>query len=543
MKAIVHIGTEKTGTTSIQSFLYQNRSKLNVAGFHILQGAGKENNRAVPAYCIDEASPDDYFWKQGIETLEQRRQFKKDFLKTFDREVSRLPKNINTVIISSEHFHSRIRTAEELNNLFELLSRYFDDIKIVCYLREQATTCQSYYSTSLKNGDTLSFSDFLDQRCKPENIYFNYDDMLANWERCFGLQSLDISLFIQERFLNGDLLDDFTAKIDPALLGTLKKPDKPQNQSLTPFGQALLRAINMILPARKAYSDVHILGDECKKIINHNLRGAGQGPTSEQRISIYNSFIESNARVQQKFFPEEFSLFASPDNLTIPGVKIDGAELDVLIDVLNCIAEHEKKQSSESDYARICTCFFLCINEITNLTSKRNDEAASHGNSSVLEKTAHTLRDLALRVDARDVRLALILMNLAERIGSDLPDMSEKITEYQRRIARVPLQKFIFMYTLGPDLPEVQKGPLGEALRLWVLTLPVPSGSLFTPIESTKVLGSQGMLDDDNTPSYQAYTLIESESLSEACAIAQQCPLIPFGGRVQVLELSTLRDE
>ena len=165
----------------------------------------RKNNRAVPAYCIDEARPDDYFWKQGIETLEQRRQFKKDFLKTFDREVSRLPKNINTVIISSEHFHSRIRTAEELNNLFELLSRYFDDIKIVCYLRRAGDYMPSHtIRRVLKMVTHTLFLISWINAANQKNIYFNYDDMLANWERCFGLQSLDISLFIQERFFTTD---------------------------------------------------------------------------------------------------------------------------------------------------------------------------------------------------------------------------------------------------------------------------------------------------------------------------------------------------
>ena len=79
-----------------------------------------------------------------------------------------------------------------MDNVYNVLSTYFDEIKIVCYLREQVDMCTSYYSTHMKSGGTNSFSTFL-QRCKPSNYYFNYYEVLANWERCFGLEALDIS--------------------------------------------------------------------------------------------------------------------------------------------------------------------------------------------------------------------------------------------------------------------------------------------------------------------------------------------------------------
>ena len=97
--------------------------------------------------------------------------------------------------------------------------------------------------------------------------------MLANWERGFGFESLDVSLFLQERFLNGDLLDDFTAKIDAALVGELDKPSAVENESLTPFGQALARAVNIIFPRSTVTPDEGIIRDRCKKIITAEVVG------------------------------------------------------------------------------------------------------------------------------------------------------------------------------------------------------------------------------------------------------------------------------
>tara|TARA_B110000483_G_scaffold137277_1_gene164136 strand:- start:4468 stop:6093 length:1626 start_codon:yes stop_codon:yes gene_type:complete len=539
LKAIVHIGTEKTGTTSIQRYLYQNRAKLKGAGFYFLQSAGKRNNQALPAYCLDENRPDDYFRNQRIQTLKQRQEFKRLFIKAFDSEIRGLPRHVTTVIMSSEHFHSRIRTEAELDNLSELLTPYFDEIKIVCYLREQATTCKSYYSTHLKSGGTDSFSEFLG-RCRPENVYFNYHEMLANWERGFGFESLDVSLFLQERFLNGDLLDDFTAKIDATLVGALNKPNEVENESFTPFGQALARAVNIIFPRSTVAPEEGIVRDRCKKIITQRLSGSGQLPSVEVQTSIYDSFIESNALVQRKFFPTVHSLFAPPDELVLREAVIDGVDFDTLIAVLNLIAKDAKDQFSAGDYARICTIFFSCINEITNLVTGGDDKNKRLGRTIFSEKEAYIFRDLALRAERRDVGSALTLMRLADRVGSDVPGVSEKLSEYRERIAIPRKPQFMFMFHRGDEPLDLHKKELGEKLQAWLATLPVPFGAFMTEIVSAVTLNSQGTLDDGGLLRAHSYSVIEADSLVEAHAIAQQCPLLSFGGSIDVLHLRSL---
>ena len=84
LKAIVHIGTEKTGTTSIQRYLYLNRKKLKNSGFHFIQSAGNTNNRAIPAYCISDDRNDDFFRVEGIATPQEREDFRRIFIKKFE---------------------------------------------------------------------------------------------------------------------------------------------------------------------------------------------------------------------------------------------------------------------------------------------------------------------------------------------------------------------------------------------------------------------------------------------------------------------------
>lgn len=157
MKAIVHIGAEKTGSTSIQEYLCQNKRQLNKAGFYYLQSAGAINSRALASYCTNDSKRDDYLNDRGIVSLEEKTEFKRDFLKNFRTEMESIPKYIHTVIISSEHLHSRTSSQEEVNAVYELLSPFFSKIKIVCYLREQLVTCTSLYSTAIKNGKNMAF--------------------------------------------------------------------------------------------------------------------------------------------------------------------------------------------------------------------------------------------------------------------------------------------------------------------------------------------------------------------------------------------------
>ena len=57
-RAILHIGTEKTGTTSIQNFLYSNRIKLGAQGILFSETAGYLSNQNLVVYAKKAPEPD-----------------------------------------------------------------------------------------------------------------------------------------------------------------------------------------------------------------------------------------------------------------------------------------------------------------------------------------------------------------------------------------------------------------------------------------------------------------------------------------------------
>jgi hypothetical protein len=313
LKVILHIGTEKTGTSSIQHFLHVNRRRLSKSGFHLMRSAGDYDQRALAAYTRSNDEADYYFFEQGIKSNSDKEKFRTDLEAVIDKELSSLPKRIHSVIISSEHFHSTLRNDQAIDKLRKLLSKYFKKVQIICYLREQGALCTSSYSTALKSGICRTLENFARLNCSPKNYYYNYWQLLSKWETAFGQEALDIAIYDKLIFRNGDLLQDFTSRVDPLLQGNLKPYKRKENQSLSPDGQRLLLGVNCAFPRKQ--HDFNTIRIQCREEIYELLKGQGQQLNLQTKRSIYYSFLESNTAVRKKYFPDRIALFPEPNEV------------------------------------------------------------------------------------------------------------------------------------------------------------------------------------------------------------------------------------
>lgn len=542
MKAIVHIGTEKTGTTSIQSFLYQNRRKLRKAGFHFLQCAGKTNNRALPAYCLHNDRTDDFYRNLGISTLEARIEHKRKFIIELEKELGGLPSHIKAVVISSEHFHSRIRTEEEMDNVHELLSTYFSEIEIVCYLRDQITTCTSYYSTALKSGNPSSFAAFI-ERCKPKNYYFNYEEMLQNWERCFGLKALNVSLFSRAHFVNGDLLDDFTSKIDPDLVGKLNTNVQIENESLNPTGQALARAVNIAFPIRTLRPELAPLREQCRQLVNKRYKGKGRQLTPESQRQVFAAFADMNESLRLKFFPHEELILqppAAPDN---PDSEVEEEYVNGFQELLQIIRTDGRSVLEDGEYAEIYNALFSSINE---LLYKQEDKAKV---KRLDRDELRFLRNVALQLEKRDVPAAIKLFRLVGSLDLEVPGVAQRLEYYseveKKQMANksdeIPaMNKYMIRYHIHGE--QVRKAEASEhyaeyqqKYAQWSKSVDeMAVGSTLNSLYETRIVKANGNVTQDSSGSRLGYTIINAASIEEAQAIALQCPLLEMGGTLEV---------
>lgn len=138
-KCYLHIGTHKTGTTSVQSFLYQNRNVLKEKSIFypaIIENETDAGHHSIAATIAKNNNYDSLKKEPQIENLLQ--QIKSS--------------NYETTILSSEIF-STISPS--------LVKKVFAefDCKVICFLRRQDEFIESMYRELIKNSNCTYFFD------------------------------------------------------------------------------------------------------------------------------------------------------------------------------------------------------------------------------------------------------------------------------------------------------------------------------------------------------------------------------------------------
>ena len=239
MKAFLHIGTEKTGTTTIQNFLAKNRKHLLEDGYLYPSSPGQTNHIKLAILAM-KSSKIQYIHKIfDLKTPKQVTKFQSQFKKNFTRELSLA--DFQTVILSNEHCSSQLILKEDIERLKTFLNNFFEDIKIIIYLRRQDKYLASLYSTAIQCGHSEPFNlpskDTLQRR-------YNYYYILKEWESVFGKDNIIVKIFERHQMLEGNLLTDFTNALDIKLDNRYELLPN-LNQSLDIYSLEYLRIINL----------------------------------------------------------------------------------------------------------------------------------------------------------------------------------------------------------------------------------------------------------------------------------------------------------
>lgn len=243
-KLTLHIGTEKTGTTSIQNTLKANYDNLNQLGI-LYPKCFKLSNHVEMAVCFQTYNPDSELYsvvglsnnKSDVEN------FKVNFLKKLEREI--IESNCEHVVISNEHLHSRIASLEEIENIYHWASSIFDEIEVSLYLRKQSDLAISHFSTAIKSGSTITNPfphDVID------SYYYNYQILTELWGSKF--KQLTVRAFSRNSLEYGDVVKDFLYKvvvIDEPSLNKFEYPND-SNISLGIRALAFLSYVNQKIP-------------------------------------------------------------------------------------------------------------------------------------------------------------------------------------------------------------------------------------------------------------------------------------------------------
>ncbi|WP_350588072.1 hypothetical protein [Psychrobacter sp. 78a-MNA-CIBAN-0178] len=397
MQCILHIGTEKTGTTVLQNWLYYNKDKLSENRVYLSNFLGKPNNRLLVCYFMDHF--DDWFRTKGIDTQHEKDVFFKNFRQELCSEINEASKNHDYMIITSEHFHSRLVNADSIVKLKNFLYQVFENVKVICYFREQSAMRQSLYSTALKVSSVDNFKEF-QQDISETTYYYNFYEIANRWSDIFGLGNCIFKVYDRERFLNSDLRMDFINSINIGVhYKDLCYDLNGANESLSFIEGVLYRKINASIPLfNSSGKGINTQNGHLKSIVS-NCDKIKLGRFNDELSSeISERFKSSNKRFFDKYFDGKY-LFKAPAttqdiDLNEKCVPITEVAL-MLEDLLSGILGYEYMNLKDSD--------------------------------------ANILRDIALKYD-ENIRLskqdACYLMMLAQRARPNGEFISNKVKEY-----------------------------------------------------------------------------------------------------------------
>ncbi len=294
MTTFVHIGTEKTGTTTIQEFLHQNSRLLGARGYHFPRTPGLRNHLKLAAYAQDSARRNDLnqFFKLNDKTAIDafRTRLKADLTK----EVQ--SKNAPHVIFSNEHCSSRLTRPREIEALRDLLLSFSSDIRIIVYLRRQDDFLLSRYSTNIKAGGTEDIR--IPNANTIENLY-DYAAILDKWAAVFGKDNIIVRPFETSQMAGRNLIADFSNVLGLTIDDGFKIPED-KNRSLDVYTLEFLKLFNRHIPPFVNGRTNKERGDiiELLEAVSHGPRLAVDAHTLSDFMAL---FTESNAEVARRY--------------------------------------------------------------------------------------------------------------------------------------------------------------------------------------------------------------------------------------------------
>lgn len=341
-RCILHIGTEKTATTSVQQTLFANIDRL--AEHKIVYprlGPQVPHSGLVVYVAQNKSRVEDLFVDAGFPIGGSVRAFEGRMQRMLDAATRAAPDAL--FILSTEHAHSRLLDPAEVRRLRKFLRRYFDDIEIVVYLRRWDRVARSHYSTGLKNGETRAF-DFAAYRDGP---YLDYAGLLDRWSAAFGADKLSVAIYEDAIRDGGSVVADFCRRFAlPALVEETRF-----NRAIPTHYHSLLRRINLALagtPPRQA------------QFVRHALTAAIESRTtaSEERSTEADRRFVAAFRDQARYICDTYlngrhKLFDAVKRSPPPG---KGAAADddegIMLDCLEQLSRDLLTRSVEAHYYR-----------------------------------------------------------------------------------------------------------------------------------------------------------------------------------------------
>lgn len=305
----LHIGTGKTGTTTLQHYLARNRNILLAQGFLYPRAPGSRNHHALTAFALDDNKLDETRKRLNLLNAERLATFRRELPNAVEAEMAR--GNCSNLILSNEVLSARVGTQTEVARIKSLCDRLAASTKVIVYLRNQVDFMVGIYTTSLAGGNTRDFEHAWMMRIA------DYHAMLARWSAVFGRENIIVRRYERDSLSDGDARVDFAQLL--ALDASRLVVTRDLNQSLDAESIAFLRAFNHRVPGALA-PRIAPVRSAIVAVLGKRRGGTRFTIPRTLAIRIEDSFKESNAQVAREYFSALLGPLFSP-----PSCAGDGA--------------------------------------------------------------------------------------------------------------------------------------------------------------------------------------------------------------------------
>ena len=329
MDLALHIGSGKTGTSSIQHFMNRNRDRLAELGHLYPESPGRTRHARLGLFIKPDAllgnTPS---WRrQGFASPED---FREAFRSKLFAEIN--ASGLSRVVLSDEALYG------SPNNALRQLRSFTDGIagrvRVIVYLRRQDDHLISRYQQVVKVGDVRRLGAWAQQDFGQT---YDYRGKLGTWQRLVEPTELVVRRFERDSFVDGSLFADFLDAVGIDVPADELEQVTNRNESLDAEAVEFLRLLNVYRVENEGAEPRQI---DNRKLVTR-LSEASTGPTLTLPDSVLDEYMatweESNRAVARDFLNDETGqLFRTPRKTanTTTEQRVDPARLDDFVTLL-----------------------------------------------------------------------------------------------------------------------------------------------------------------------------------------------------------------
>jgi hypothetical protein len=330
-----HIGTTKTGSTSIQDFLTANRGALQRKGVDVFTERETDPARSMRAgnYLEDRIGPSFAF--EGYE----------QWVPEFIRRITASP--AETIILTEELSWFTIVHTKRHPLFYEFVAalQAVADLKLIVYLRRQDTFLMSSYQEMLKNG-WLNGKTCRQQMKTRDHRYLEYRERLEGLIPLAGKENIIVRPFEGGQFSGGSLMTDFLHCAGISLTDEFTLLDRKSNVGMSPFLTEIMRCLSFF-----GYTKIDLAPIvRAKKVQERWLNGqrAHQYLSPRDRRQYMERFAEGNRWIARELLGREDGiLFYEPlpeDDGTWRAYRLDPQDVKLFFQDADFLSERIRKK-------------------------------------------------------------------------------------------------------------------------------------------------------------------------------------------------------